>query len=73
MRLLPLLVHSLRRLQLKQASFHRSLGVSNFNVEELQAILDIATVKPVVNQVRHESVSTSLAKQTHVLSRLYPF
>jgi 2,5-diketo-D-gluconate reductase A len=30
----------------------RSIGVSNFNVGELQALLGVATVAPVVNQVQ---------------------
>eukprot|EP01063_Lacrimia_lanifica_P017022 TRINITY_DN2370_c0_g2_i1.p1 TRINITY_DN2370_c0_g2~~TRINITY_DN2370_c0_g2_i1.p1 ORF type:complete len:377 (+),score=100.73 TRINITY_DN2370_c0_g2_i1:163-1131(+) len=34
-----------------QAGRVRALGVSNFNVEQLQALLQTATIKPVANQV----------------------
>jgi diketogulonate reductase-like aldo/keto reductase len=30
----------------------KSIGVSNFNSRQIQRILDIATIKPVANQVR---------------------
>jgi diketogulonate reductase-like aldo/keto reductase len=29
----------------------KSIGLSNFNSEQMQRVLDIATIKPVVNQV----------------------
>jgi diketogulonate reductase-like aldo/keto reductase len=29
----------------------KSIGLSNFNSEQIQRVLDIATIKPVVNQV----------------------
>ena len=29
----------------------RSIGVSNFNSEQIKRVLDVATIKPVVNQV----------------------
>lgn len=29
----------------------RSIGVSNFNSEQLKKVLEVATVKPVMNQV----------------------
>jgi aldehyde reductase len=29
----------------------KSIGISNFNSKQIQRILDIATIKPVVNQV----------------------
>jgi diketogulonate reductase-like aldo/keto reductase len=32
----------------------KSIGLSNFNSEQIQRVLDIATIKPVVNQVIHE-------------------
>jgi diketogulonate reductase-like aldo/keto reductase len=31
----------------------KSIGLSNFNSQQIQRILDIATIKPVVNQVTH--------------------
>lgn len=31
----------------------KSIGVSNFNKRQIQEILDVATVKPVNNQVHH--------------------
>ncbi|EJF63951.1 Aldo/keto reductase [Dichomitus squalens LYAD-421 SS1] len=37
--------------KLKADGLTKSLGVSNFNEEELQAILDVAKVKPVANQI----------------------
>lgn len=33
----------------------KSIGVSNFNSQQLKRILDNATIKPVVNQVRNEA------------------
>jgi diketogulonate reductase-like aldo/keto reductase len=30
----------------------RSIGVSNFNVEQLETIIKVAKIKPAVNQVR---------------------
>jgi aldehyde reductase len=30
----------------------KSIGLSNFNSKQIQRVLDIATIKPVVNQVR---------------------
>jgi diketogulonate reductase-like aldo/keto reductase len=32
----------------------KSIGLSNFNSEQIQRVLDIATIKPVVNQVIQE-------------------
>lgn len=32
----------------------KSIGLSNFNSEQIQRVLDIATIKPVVNQVIYE-------------------
>jgi diketogulonate reductase-like aldo/keto reductase len=29
----------------------RSIGLSNFNSQQIQRVLDVATIKPVVNQV----------------------
>jgi len=29
----------------------KSIGVSNFNSEQIQRVLDVATIRPVVNQV----------------------
>jgi aldehyde reductase len=29
----------------------KSIGLSNFNSEQIQRVLDVATIKPVVNQV----------------------
>lgn len=34
----------------------RSIGVSNFNSAQLKRVLDVCTIKPVVNQVRPNSV-----------------
>jgi diketogulonate reductase-like aldo/keto reductase len=31
----------------------KSIGLSNFNSKQIQRVLDIATLKPVVNQVQH--------------------
>ena len=30
----------------------KSIGVSNFNSEQIQRVLDVATIRPVVNQVQ---------------------
>ena len=38
--------------EVKQAGLAKSIGVSNFNVEDLKAILETARVVPAVNQVR---------------------
>lgn len=39
--------------KLVQKGLVKAIGVSNFNSEQLQRILDNCTVKPVVNQVAH--------------------
>lgn len=36
-----------------QLGLTKSIGVSNFNIKQLQDILEIATIKPVVNQVKY--------------------
>jgi 2,5-diketo-D-gluconate reductase A len=36
----------------KQLGYARSIGISNFNVDELQALLATASVPPVINQVQ---------------------
>jgi diketogulonate reductase-like aldo/keto reductase len=36
----------------REAGYARSIGVSNFGVDELQQVLDVATVPPAVNQVQ---------------------
>ncbi|KAF9483585.1 Aldo/keto reductase [Pholiota conissans] len=38
--------------KIKEDGFARSIGVSNFSVEDLQKIIKIAKVKPAVNQIR---------------------
>jgi diketogulonate reductase-like aldo/keto reductase len=38
----------------------RSIGVSNFNVEQLQTIIKTAKIKPAVNQVRFSLSSNHL-------------
>nr|VWO96315.1 Protein kinase domain-containing protein [Ganoderma boninense] len=37
--------------KLKEGGLTKNIGVSNFNVDELQAILDVAKIKPAANQV----------------------
>lgn len=37
--------------QCVQLGLTKSIGVSNFNIRQLKDILEIATIKPVVNQV----------------------
>ncbi|KAM5531160.1 hypothetical protein V8D89_015181 [Ganoderma adspersum] len=37
--------------KLKEGGLTKNIGVSNFNVDQLQAILDVAKVKPVANQI----------------------
>ncbi|KAI1798297.1 Aldo/keto reductase [Ganoderma leucocontextum] len=37
--------------KLREGGSTKSIGVSNFNVEQLRAILDVAKIKPVVNQI----------------------
>lgn len=39
----------------------RSIGVSNFNVKEIQILVASAKIKPVVNQVRFPSLSASIS------------
>lgn len=39
--------------------FNRSIGVSNFTVEDLQEVLKVAKVKPAVNQVSWSLISLS--------------
>ena len=36
----------------------KSIGVSNFNSEQIQRVLDVATIRPVVNQVNTKSTDT---------------
>jgi len=36
---------------IKEVGLAKSIGVSNFNVEQLQAIMKVANVKPAVNQI----------------------
>jgi aldehyde reductase len=38
----------------------KSIGLSNFNSEQIQRVLDIATVKPVVNQVLFPCIHTCI-------------
>ncbi|KAG6807879.1 hypothetical protein H0H93_000885, partial [Arthromyces matolae] len=38
--------------KIKESGSARSIGVSNFNVEQLQALVKIAQIKPAVNQIR---------------------
>lgn len=33
------------------SGFAKSIGVSNFNIKQVKEILEVATIKPVVNQV----------------------
>lgn len=34
-----------------QSGLTKSIGISNFNIKQVKEILEIATIKPVVNQV----------------------
>jgi len=37
--------------QCVQSGLTKSIGISNFNIKQTKDILEIATIKPVVNQV----------------------
>ena len=37
----------------------KSIGVSNFNSQQLQRLIDHATIKPVVNQVEYKIMITN--------------
>lgn len=39
---------------LAHRSLHRSIGVSNFGVQDLEILLASAKIKPAVNQVREQ-------------------
>lgn len=38
--------------QCVQLGLTKSIGVSNFNIKQIQNILEVATIKPAVNQVK---------------------
>jgi diketogulonate reductase-like aldo/keto reductase len=31
----------------------KSIGISNFNTQQIKRVLDVATIKPAVNQVKY--------------------
>ena len=37
----------------------KSIGLSNFNSEQIQRVLDVATVRPVVNQVQCQATAST--------------
>jgi 2,5-diketo-D-gluconate reductase A len=39
--------------QARARGLTRSIGVSNYNVEELRSVIDVATARPTVNQVQY--------------------
>jgi len=38
----------------------KSIGVSNFNSERIQRVLDVATIRPVVNEVQVQLLNTAV-------------
>ena len=38
----------------------KSIGLSNFNSEQIQRVLDVATIRPVVNQVEVQVLNTAV-------------
>lgn len=42
--------------QCVKSELTKSIGVSNFNIKQVKDILNIATIKPVVNQVMSNKV-----------------
>jgi len=37
--------------QCAKLGYTKSIGISNFNIKQVKEILEIATIKPVINQV----------------------
>jgi len=45
--------------QCVQSGLTKSIGISNFNIKQVKEILEIATIKPVVNQVIAKTKTTT--------------
>jgi len=53
--------------QCVQLGLTKSIGISNFNIKQVKEILEIATIKPAVNQV----IATKTTKQIIIFKNCF--
>ncbi|OSD04729.1 Aldo/keto reductase [Trametes coccinea BRFM310] len=58
--------------QLQKEGLAKSIGVSNFRIQDLQEVLEVASVVPAVNQVGGEGLSSSIEYHPYVYKATKP-